>query len=958
MSYYRIFLKKGLIFWTIFSLVFNFSFLILTRGLAFATTSTIQPSTADATVDQDNPTTKNGSDSDLRVVSKSTDNNQRTYVKFDLSTIPSGATVTSATLGLYAKSVPSSARTYGAHKVTATWTEGVINWNNQPIFNAGATATTSIDSPNNVFKSWNVTTDVASFVSGASTNNGWVIKDGTENSSSQKKAEFKAREHEGNVSELPKLTINYTEAADTTAPMVSSVTSNTAAGAYNAGDVVDVRVNFSESVNVTGTPQITLETGANDRTVDYTSGSGSSTLLFNYTVQAGDTSGDLDYTSTTALALSGGTIRDASLNNAVLTLPAPGAAGSLGANEAIVIDTTAPATPTAAPPAGAYVGDQNITLSSSGAPFSIFYTLDGTTPDATKTLYSGAIPITDDTTIKAIAIDSAGNSSGILEAAYDLEPPVISNEAAVDITQTEATITWTTDHAATSRVVYDTVSPDPAGSAPNYGYAFSTIEDTAKVTSHSVGLSGLTPETGYFYRVISTGSPEGAGGEHSFSTLEATPPEITEISADPPVFSPESSPGVKDETEIIYTLSEDSFVSVYILDSDDNVVRTLIGGGSGGDPRLADENGEFWDGKDDDENFVPDGFYSVLIEAEDAAGNVGENSEEDIIEVDNTLPQTALQTPGSGEEFNSAPIEISFSSTDEPTDTVAFVHLFYSTDGGETWTEIDTDSITDGIQPLENTGGDEPFVWSFNWMPPEQGTYDLKAEAEDEAGNMESKEEADAIDVLYDLPPVISNEQAVSIGTTSATITWTTDHPATSRVVYDTASHIPVGSAPNYGYAFSTAEDPAHVVSHSVLVSGLIPGQTYYFRTISSGSPTAFSEENFFNTGIPAPTPPGGGGGGGAPGGGGGAGGGGSFGGGIGQIAGIAVAQPLEQGSVQGEETTGATAAIPGNGEGAKGNGLFGWLKDNWWIWIGALIALFFIIFGWKRRKRDEDEIN
>ena len=74
----------------------------------------------------------------------------------------------------------------------------------------------------------------------------------------------------------------------------------------------------------------------------YASGSGTRPLTFNYTVQAGDTSADLDYAATTSLALNGGTIQDAATNNATLTLPAPGAAGSLGANKNIVIDTTAP----------------------------------------------------------------------------------------------------------------------------------------------------------------------------------------------------------------------------------------------------------------------------------------------------------------------------------------------------------------------------------------------------------------------------------------------------------------------------------------------------------------------------------------------------------------------------------------------------------------------------------------
>ena len=42
----------------------------------------------------------------------------------------------------------------------------------------------------------------------------------------------------------------------------------------------------------------------------YASGSGTSTLTFNYTVASGQNSADLDYAPTSALALNGGTIQD------------------------------------------------------------------------------------------------------------------------------------------------------------------------------------------------------------------------------------------------------------------------------------------------------------------------------------------------------------------------------------------------------------------------------------------------------------------------------------------------------------------------------------------------------------------------------------------------------------------------------------------------------------------------
>ena len=125
-------------------------------------------------------------------------------------------------------------------------------------------------------------------------------------------------------------------------PTISSVSSDKAAGSYKAGEVIDIDVVFSAVVTVTGTPQITLETGSTDQVVDYSSGSGGTTLTFNYTVQAGDTVSDLDYASTTALALNSGTIQDGSGNNASLTLPTVGGSDSLAGNEALVIDTTSP----------------------------------------------------------------------------------------------------------------------------------------------------------------------------------------------------------------------------------------------------------------------------------------------------------------------------------------------------------------------------------------------------------------------------------------------------------------------------------------------------------------------------------------------------------------------------------------------------------------------------------------
>ena len=94
---------------------------------------------------------------------------------------------------------------------------------------------------------------------------------------------------------------------DTTAPTVTGVTSTTANGTYGVGSLITITVAWSEAVVVTGTPQLALNSGG---TANYASGSGTSTLTFNYTVAAGQNSSQLDYTSTAALTLNGGTIFD------------------------------------------------------------------------------------------------------------------------------------------------------------------------------------------------------------------------------------------------------------------------------------------------------------------------------------------------------------------------------------------------------------------------------------------------------------------------------------------------------------------------------------------------------------------------------------------------------------------------------------------------------------------------
>ncbi len=256
--------------------------------------------------------------------------------------------------------------------------------------------------------------------------------------------------------------------ADDDAAVVTSVASTTADGDYKASSVIAITITFNQAVNVTGTPQLTLETGTTDQTADYVSGDGSTTLTFNYTVQAGDVSSDLDYTSTTALALNGGTIIGNGLN-AILDLPAPGASNSLGDNAAIIIDTSDPADPVLTTPASdVLVNAANQTISGTHSEDGVTINLyadsdnDGVADNTSvlaSTIVSGngwslSASLTADLANNFVvqAVDAAGNTSAEVNVSTiteDSTSPVITSDgggasASLNVSENSTAVTTVT----------------------------------------------------------------------------------------------------------------------------------------------------------------------------------------------------------------------------------------------------------------------------------------------------------------------------------------------------------------------------------------------------------------------------------------------------------------------------------------------------------------------------------
>ncbi len=101
------------------------------------------------------------------------------------------------------------------------------------------------------------------------------------------------------------------------------------------------------------------------------------------------------------------------------------------------------------------------------------------------------------------ATDAAGNTTESCGHTFTTEPepiivdtmpPVISEVAVTDITADGATISWKTDEVGSGYVEY--------GATADYGNQ--TSFDSSLTLDHSTALAGLSPDTEYHYRIVST----------------------------------------------------------------------------------------------------------------------------------------------------------------------------------------------------------------------------------------------------------------------------------------------------------------------------------------------------------------------------------------------------------------------------------------------------------------------
>jgi hypothetical protein len=234
--------------------------------------------------------------------------------------------------------------------------------------------------------------------------------------------------------------------------------------------------------------------------------------------------------------------------------------GEIGATATfgpIEIDTTAPTALAASPTGGLFSAAQTVSMSASDTNSkSIYYTLDGTTPTSSSSLFSSAITIASTKTLQMIAIDAAGNESAVVSQSY--------------------TVTTTSNIAQFGNeiVANGTIANSSSGGSSSFVPQV-TVEGQDALTDYKVKIDSGTfsAQTSKSVAIDITGLTEGAhtlgiiGFDGTSFQSESSPTELTftvdNTAPSTTTLSPVSGSAITGTTSATITLASTGSSKIY-----------------------------------------------------------------------------------------------------------------------------------------------------------------------------------------------------------------------------------------------------------------------------------------------------------------------------------------------------------------------------------------------------------
>lgn len=425
----------------------------------------------------------------------------------------------------------------------------------------------------------------------------------------------------------------------------------------------------------------------------------------------------------------------------------------------------------------------------------------GTTNDGTKRAYAEVVPSSEATysyRVRSVDHDEVGgiyndesepsNVVSMMPTGKYSSLPSLIGTPTTTTTATSANISWSTDRVSSSTVKYST----------DTSYTFIASSPQVEVTSHAVSLKGLLPGTTYHYKLQSLDTERTYGtdvyytGEYTLTTPSATEIsglKIYDILSGSALVSWQTS---TDMATILYYGKDNSYGTTIEANSGTNHVAKLIG--------LQDNT-----------------TYHLKVSGTDAGGNA--------IHSDDYSFETLALPKATNIDFQEL--------RDRPSSTIKI-----------TWeTNIPTSSVVE----YSESGGKPQEVSAYQLVTKhemvasglkDKDEYTMTIKGRDAFGNEVTTSPQKVKTDIDARPPEISEittETSIdgygSGAKAQMIVSWSTDEPATSQVEYSKGDD-------GKNLSMVTQEDPSLTTSHAVVISGLEPSTSYYFRIVTKDRST------------------------------------------------------------------------------------------------------------------------
>ncbi len=399
--------------------------------------------------------------------------------------------------------------------------------------------------------------------------------------------------------------------------------------------------------------------------------------------------------------------------------------------------------------------------------------------------------------------DAAGNTATSpnwnfkTAASSDTAAPILGGVTVSNITATSVTVDWATNEPATGEVQY--------GLTTSYG---SSKVDTSLVTKRVITLTGLTPNTVYQYRVRSRDAAGNTATSPNWNFKTAASSDTVA-----PVL------GGVTVANITATSVTVDWATNEPATGEVQYGLTTSYGSSRTDASLATRRIITLSG------LTPNTVYQYRVRSRDAAGNTA------------TSPNWNFKTAAGTDA--AAPV---ISGVSAGSITASGATIVWTTNEASDSEVLYGTTTAYGSSSGLNTAKVTSHSAALSGLAPAT-TYHYRVRSRDAAGNLAVSgdftltTDAGSADTTA---PVISSVAAGAIGATTAVMTWTTDEPSDSAVVY--------GATTAYGSA--SPADATKVTAHSVTLTGLIPGTVYHcqVRSTDASGNTASSADYTFTT--------------------------------------------------------------------------------------------------------------